>query len=144
MTEGIDPATAVQRTILDYVYSVDRGRMDDLLDLFTSDAIIETGGTEHRGRAAIASLFEETGKTLADGAASRIAHHVTVVHVDVDGDTASALSYFASFLSHGVDHWGRYRDTLRCIDGHWKFARRVTLIDGRTPGGWADSLENWG
>jgi uncharacterized protein (TIGR02246 family) len=144
MTGTIDAATAVQRTILDYVYAVDRGQMDDLLDLFTPDGIMETGGAEHQGRAEIAELFEATGRTLAAISTGRIAHHVTVVHVEVDGDSASALTYFASFLSHGLDHWGRYRDTLSLVGGRWLFARRVTVIDGRAPGGWADSLDSWG
>ena len=33
----------------------------------------------------------------------------------------------------GLDHWGRYVDEYRTVDGQWKFARRRVTVDGKNP-----------
>jgi hypothetical protein len=52
--------------------------------------------------------------------------------IDVDGDRATALSYWwvADFGSTpAVYATGTYRDDLRRIDGEWKIAKRVQTMD---------------
>jgi uncharacterized protein (TIGR02246 family) len=60
-------------------------------------------------------------------------HLIGTMVVEVDGDTAQAVSYFhaqhvrAEAAPSGGTHFviaGAYRDTLRKVDGVWRIARR--------------------
>jgi hypothetical protein len=33
-----------------------------------------------------------------------------------------------------IDHWGRYIDSYRTIDGKWRFAHRKVTVDDRADG----------
>ena len=127
----------VRETIVRYAHLVDGGRFDDLLELFTEDAILEPDTRPPaRGRAAIRALFEETGARLR-AAQSRpfIRHHVSNIDVDVQGsDLARARSYVLALTDSGPDHWGRYHDRLVRVDGRWLFQHRRVRTEGRTAG----------
>jgi hypothetical protein len=67
-------------------------------------------------------------------------HHVMNIWIDVASPTeAHAACYFTVMTGAGVDHWGRYSDTLAPEGDRWLFAHRLVHTDGVTPGGWADS-----
>jgi hypothetical protein len=51
----------------------------------------------------------------------------------VDQSQAKGRCYYQVLTSIGLDHWGRYIDDYRTIDGLWKFARRRVTVDGRNP-----------
>ena len=127
----------VRETIVRYAHLVDGGRFDDLLELFTEDAILEAGTRPAaHGRAAIRALFVETGARLS-AAQGRpfIRHHVSTIDVDVQGpDAARARSYFLALTDGGPDHWGRYHDRLVRVDGRWLFQHRRVRTEGRTAG----------
>jgi uncharacterized protein (TIGR02246 family) len=133
---------AVRDTIDRYAQCVDRGRIDDLLELFTADAVLETGGEQHRGRDGIRALFARTRESLRSQTTTRIAHHVSSVMIDfADAERAEARSYFLAVTEHGPDHWGRYRDTLVRDGDRWRFQHRVAITDGRAPSSWAAGLQ---
>lgn len=127
----------IRETVARYAHLVDAGRIDELLALFTDDAVLEAGDLPPAsGRAAIGDLFRGTGTRLAS-AASRplIRHHVSNVAIDITGpDTAEARSYFLAITERGPDHWGRYRDRLVRVGERWLFASRVVRVDGRAAG----------
>jgi ketosteroid isomerase-like protein len=126
---------AVRDLVARYAHLVDRGRLDEVAALFTDDAVLEAGDLPPaRGRAAIRSLFADTGGRLAAGGApALIRHHVTSVQVDVLGpDDAEAASYFQALTAGGLDHWGRYRDRVVRRDAIWRLAYRAVRIDGRS------------
>jgi len=111
----------------------DAGRIDEMLALFTDDATLTVDGTAYDGPTAIRRLFA----TAAGPSPERIRHFTATHVIDVDGDLAAARCYFQVLTSEGLDHWGRYRDQLRRVEGSWLIARREVRVDGMTPGGWA-------
>jgi ketosteroid isomerase-like protein len=125
----------IRDTIARYAHLVDRGRIDELVALFTEDATLEAGDRPPaRGRDAIRAVFLGTGRRLASAAAPLIRHHVSNVLIDVGGpDAATASSYFLAVTERGPDHWGRYRDRLVRQGDHWLFAHRRARADGYAP-----------
>src|SRR6184192_458244 len=62
---------AIRETVARYAHLVDRGRIDELLELFVEDGVLEAGDQPPaRGRAAIRELFLGTGKRLASASAT--------------------------------------------------------------------------
>lgn len=124
----------VRETITRYAHLVDSGRFDALLDLFTEDAVLETGTRPPvQGRAAIRALFVDTGTRLgATQTKPFIRHHVSNIDVEIEGtDAARARSYFLAVTERGPDHWGRYQDRLVRVDGRWLFQHRRVRTEGR-------------
>ena len=123
----------IRELIARYNLAGDRGRVDELLSLFTPDAVLAIDGKEHAGHDAIRAVF--TG----GGAFPRLMRHFTAtVSIDVQARGAAAAEcYFQVLTEAGLDHWGRYRDSFACVDGTWLFTHRSVRIDGATPGGWA-------
>jgi ketosteroid isomerase-like protein len=123
----------IRDTIARYAHLVDRGRIDELVALFTEDGTLEAGdGPPARGREAIRAVFLGTGSRLASVAARPlIRHHVSNVLIDVEGpDAATASSYFLAVTERGPDHWGRYRDRLARHGERWLLAYRRARADG--------------
>jgi hypothetical protein len=122
----------------------DSGRMTDLLELFTEDAVMDMDGSVFTGRAAIGAGFVDAGRQFVAFAkkvqAPRdlpVLRHYTSTHViDVTSPaTARCSSYFLTFMAHGPDHWGSYADELAEVDGRWLIAKRVVRVEGATRGG---------
>ncbi len=77
-------------------------------------------------------------------------HFVTVYHVDVDGDEATALTYHTSHQVPAVEPdvarvvVGRYHDRLRRTDAGWKIATKAMEIfwagERHDPGGRLDAM----
>jgi hypothetical protein len=127
----------VRETIARYAHLVDRGRIDELLELFTPDGVLEANDLPPaRGREAIRAFLGGTKERLAAAAtAPWIRHHVSSVEIRVESPTAAtADSYFLAITERGPDHWGRYRDRLVAVDGRWCFAHRRVRVDGRAIG----------
>lgn len=118
----------------------DSVRIDQLLELFTPDAVMDTEmfGVK-TGRDEIRTIF--TGvrdQPRSDPAASdgrrRYLRHMVVSHV-VDVHEPTHASGHATFVVTTANEltWGRYVDDYRANDGVWRFARRHMAVDGRTP-----------
>jgi len=96
-------------------------------ELVTADGTVVAAGAD-----AVQRLYER-GTRLYDG--SPRTRHVTANSIiEVDGDTANARSSYVVF--QGVPDaplqpiiTGRYRDRFVRVDGRWRFAQRMFLID---------------
>jgi len=104
----------------------DAGRTDDLVALYTPDAVLEIPGMDPvEGRDAIHAAFKGWEPTQPQ------LHLVTNTVVTSTGeDEARALSDVV-FLQRGEAGWavgvvGHYDDTLRRQDGGWLLHRRKT------------------
>jgi len=104
----------------------DAGRTDDLVALYTPDAVLEIPGMDPvEGRDAIHAAFKDWEPVQPQ------LHLVTNTVVTPTGeDEARALSDVA-FLQRGEAGWaigvvGHYDDTLRRQDGTWLLHRRKT------------------
>lgn len=117
---------AIRQLLATYTYNGDRGRVAELAACFAADGTIEYPGATATGPEAIA-------QSLSSGepnpARTFVRHHVTNPLIEVDGDTATARSYFAVYSNNGPDHAGTYNDMLVRTAQGWRFAFRQVRID---------------
>lgn len=115
----------------------DSGRIDQMLDLFAPDAVLDIDGELHEGVDAIRSVFTGTVERTAGAEAgpAYLRHGTSTHQIDLVDDThATGRCYFFVLTTVGLDHWGRYVDRYVVIDGAWRFASRRVLVDDFGPG----------
>ena len=120
---------AIRDLVARYNAYGDGGLIDRMVELFAEDASLEVGADVHQGREAIRSLFSGTVDRSA-GAVGTTTHQIALV----DATHATGRRYFTVLTRIGLDHWGRYLDDYRVVDGEWRFARRRVLTDDFAPG----------
>lgn len=114
-----------------YTYNGDRGRLGEMTACFAADGILEYLGKAPQGPAAIAAALSSGTR---DARLTFIRHHITNPLIAVDGDSATARSYFTVHSNFGPDHSGTYDDRLvRAADG-WRLAHRRVRIDWQAEG----------
>lgn len=112
----------------DYCDRIDRYDLDGLLDLFTADGTYDFGfGRLYSGQAALRTLFRRVEVYSATS------HHVSNVHLTLDGDRATARSALYAYHVRSADAsevhvWGQYLDDLRQVDRRWGIASRVLRV----------------
>ncbi len=106
------------------------------MDCWTPDGTLEWPPPHqpYAGRDAIRAVFR--AHTHAPDMFHK--HVVVDARIRVDGDTATADSYFMRLDDYPagpqLSSFGRYRDRLRrCPDGMWRFERRVAEREARHP-----------
>jgi hypothetical protein len=126
----------------------DGGRFDEFVELFAPDAIYVVTGREapFEGHDGLRRLLGEANDDLRVWGADRpffIRHFTSTHQIDFESATeATGRVYYQCLMPHGLDHWGRYSDRYRVIDGRWRFAARTEARDGMVDGGWCHML--WG
>ena len=131
--------SAIEHLLSRYPFLVDRQKFAELASLFTPDGVMEGPvGPPGIGRAGIEEFFRHSATKPVTGRAPKLMrHNVTSQRVDLlDEQHASADSYFMALTDIGLDHWGRYRDTIVQVDGNWLIAKRLLVVDGCTAGSW--------
>ncbi|MEU9456149.1 nuclear transport factor 2 family protein [Streptomyces sp. NPDC048277] len=125
-TSYAEIVAGVRATIGAHTQAQDAGRTDEIVALYTPDAVLEVPGVDPlEGREAIRQAFKGWEPTLPQ------LHMVSNTLVTPAGeDEATAVSDVV-FLQRGESGWavqitGRYVDTLRRADGKWLFLRRTT------------------
>ncbi|MBW2241115.1 MAG: nuclear transport factor 2 family protein [Deltaproteobacteria bacterium] len=138
----LEARESIRDLVARYNANGDSGRFGPMLELFAEGATLELEGSTCRGRAEIRGMFEGVAANTGQGASAKAAfiRHFTATHqIDLQNpDEATGRCYFAVLTDRGLDHWGRYLDTYRRIDGAWRFWHRRVILDARVPGGWAD------
>lgn len=129
---------AIRDLVARYNANADSARFEQVLALFTADAVMEVGDRVYRGHDGIAELFTGTRDRYADAAGDEpptYLRHFTATHqIDVvDERSATGRCYFSVVTPVGLDHWGRYVDTYRSDDDAWRFATRRVTTDGFAP-----------
>jgi uncharacterized protein (TIGR02246 family) len=115
----------VRRAIAAYTQAVDDGRTDDILATFTADGTVDIPGIgAHQGREAMREAYD----AIAPKAPQR--HLVVNTLVTQWDDNEATATSDLVFMVHNGQEWitfltGRYTDTLRNVDGEWKFSRRT-------------------
>ena len=130
---------SIRDLVARYNANGDAGRFDAMLALFAEDAVLEVPDGAHTGRAAIRAFFEAVAKRTGPDKSARLVRHFTATHqIDVVSEReARGRCYYAVLTERGLDHWGRYLDEYRHVDGRWLFWRRKVTVDAGTPGGWS-------
>jgi hypothetical protein len=133
----------VRTTLTNYSTAGDGGQMDDLIGLFTEDAVMEvTPQPPATGRDAIRDLLMRLSTTfevgeLLPGQKPILRHFTTNVHFrSLAPDRAETTSYFCAMTTTGADHWGRYFDVLVPAGDRWLFSHRIAKTEGWEADGW--------
>ena len=112
----------------------DSGRFAQVIELFTADAVMEVLGQAHTGHDEIMTIFTRVVAHNATAGSPGHVRHMTATHqIDfVDESHATGRLYFQVLTRVGLDHWGRYLDQYRQVEGAWKFERRKVIVDGQS------------
>jgi hypothetical protein len=124
----LEAKEAVLSTFNQYLYGLDTGFGDDILDTFTEDAVLDVpnfpgaGGDDlhFEGRDDLAPLYEPYGQRPPHVAGG---HHTSniAVNVRLDLTHADVSSYFMTSNRSGVQG-GRYEGVMRLEpDGKWRW-----------------------
>lgn len=131
-----DDRHAIETLIMTYAERVDLGDFAGVAELFEHATYrADNAGvtTSQEGSAAVLATFESLVRRYPDGT-PRTKHVTTNVIVEVDGDRATARSYFTVFQQTDTLPLqpiiaGRYHDRFERHDGRWRFADRLILSD---------------
>ena len=127
---------AIRDLVARYNAYGDSGLFDRMLELFASDAVLEVAGSPNEGHDEIRAVFTGVVDRTSggDGRPDYLRHCTATHQIDlVDSGTATGRCYFYVLTRVGLDHWGRYLDDYRTVDGEWRFARRRVLVDDFGP-----------
>jgi SnoaL-like domain len=132
----LEAREAIRDLVARYNANGDSGRFAQVIELFAPDAVMELNdGRQHHGHDEIMTIFTGTRDQVRSGGTPTHLRHLTATHqIDlIDRATARGRSYYQVLTTVGLDHWGRYIDDYRTVDGVWRFARRRVTVDGRSP-----------
>ncbi len=131
MTDLARDRDAIRDLLARYTYHGDRGRLTEMTACFAADGVLEYLGKAPQGPAAIAAALASGTR---DARLTFVRHHITNPLIAVDGESATARSYFTVHSNFGPDHSGTYDDRLvRTAEG-WRFAHRRVRIDWQAEG----------
>jgi SnoaL-like domain len=127
----------IRDTLARYNWSGDAGRLDELAETFCADGVLEIRGFEPlRGRSEIVAFLGGVKRNVAVGADVKpiVRHNVSNVFFNgVARDRAQVSCYFTVVTHIGLDHVGRYRDTLVPDGGIWRISHRKVSTDWAAP-----------
>jgi ketosteroid isomerase-like protein len=133
----MDDRGQIENLMALYTEAIDEARFDALGELFADSAVTIQGGphsgVDVAGRADVAAMYRRI--VVLDGAGTTgTRHFISNVFVLVDGDLATARSYFSVTqqtreLPVQIVACGAYRDTFRCVEGRWTYASRHIVCD---------------
>jgi uncharacterized protein (TIGR02246 family) len=130
----VDDEDQIRRTIAEYSHRWDDGSLDEFADLFTEDAQLLVMGTVNEGRDGIREYMKRVGD------AGRGLHVTTNVLVDVEGDSANAVTGYLFVrqgpTGPGITAAGRYHDQLVRGPDRWRFSiRAISMLVAGDRGG---------
>ena len=127
----------IRDTLARYNWSGDAGRLDGLAETFCTDGILEIRGLQPlRGRSEITTfLGGVTGDVAGKGGVKPVVRHnlANVLFTGLTPKEAQVSSYFTVVTHVGLDHFGRYRDTLVPDGGTWLIRHRKVSTDWAAP-----------
>jgi SnoaL-like domain len=125
-----------------YTWAGDAGRLEELAAAFCDDGVLEIRGREPlHGRAAIVDMLggvtnpATPAPTAANPQTKRIVRHnlANIRFAEVTREQVQVSSYFTVFTEIGLDHYGRYRDTLVPVGDEWLIRHRFVSTDWAAP-----------
>ncbi|HEY2504117.1 MAG TPA: nuclear transport factor 2 family protein [Mycobacterium sp.] len=123
----------IRDTLARYNWSGDAGRIDGLAETFCADGVLEIRGFQPlHGRSEImAFLGGVTGNIAINVDVKPVVRHnvANVLFTSLTPDEAQVTSYFTVVTHIGLDHFGRYRDTLVPDSGTWLIKHRKVSTD---------------
>ena len=141
----------IRDTLASYNWAGDAFRLTELAAAFSEDGVLEIRGTDPLvGRDAIVAFLSggagggdaddearraaRQAEAAASGVRRIVRHNVTNLRfVEVTPTQARTSAYFTVLTELGVDHAGRYRDTLVPAGDDWLIHHRFVSTDWRHP-----------
>jgi len=117
----------------DYPRALDASDWDAYAATYTEDGELELLGQTSKGRAAIKAFL------AVQPAGAHVIHVISNLSYTISGDAATGGAYWQDIGNvngaPGVVVAGHYDDSLRKVNGAWKFAKRSIVIDFPPAGG---------
>jgi uncharacterized protein (TIGR02246 family) len=132
--QRLEDEQEIRDVLYEYGRRLDSGDLEGYAQLFAKDGEWIGGFGSAKGPADILALMQKFIKTKPDPKNVHGFHVFTNPVVHVDGDHATSLCKLI-FMGRGPDNrpvpmlGGHYDDTFVREDGHWKFQRRVVMLD---------------
>ena len=127
----------IREKLARYNWAGDAGRLDELVETFCADGVLEIRGTQPlRGRSAIVEFLGGVTSNLAASADVKpiVRHNVAnVLFTEMTRDQAHVSCYFTVVTHSGLDHIGRYRDTFVPDGNTWLIKHRKVSTDWTAP-----------
>jgi hypothetical protein len=127
----------IRDTLARYNWSGDAGRLDSLAETFCADGVLEIRGLQPLcGRSEIVAFLGGVTGNIASNIDVKpvIRHNVAnVLFTSLTPDQANVSSYFTVVTHIGLDHFGRYRDTLVPDGDTWLIKHRKVSTDWASP-----------
>jgi SnoaL-like domain len=131
----------IRDTLARYNWAGDAGRIEDLAATFCTDGVLEIrGGQPLHGRDEIAAfLGGVTGKLATRTATTAnnkavVRHNIAnVLFTSVSPEQVQVSCYFTVLTHIGLDHFGRYRDTVVPDGAEWLIKHRTVTTDWAAP-----------
>jgi uncharacterized protein (TIGR02246 family) len=133
MSMPTEDLIAMHQLYARYNHAIDDGDGAAFAACFTADGALDGGlGDPIRGSEALEGFAVAVPKGMPG-----IRHQVSNIFVDGDGDDASGRAYLYVYTPGAggpqVVTTGRYVDTLRRVDGEWRFVFRQFTADTPPP-----------
>jgi hypothetical protein len=125
LTAVAERAAIDQLVAGDYPRALDSRNWDAYVALFTEDGELKLGEQSAKGRDGIKGLLNGLP------AEPRVIHIITNLSYTLAGDTATGGAYWQDIGigdKHGVLAAGHYLDSLRKVNGDWRFVKREIVI----------------
>ena len=126
----------IQNLLNQYCHAVDRGSVDDILEVFHPDGVLRPvyqGDAAHKGRDAIRAWYQKYDGSVRAGV-EQMRHKISAPYIQVDGDRARSVCYLdADFIAKATGEMGvatgRYEDELVRDQGRWWIAERIIIVE---------------
>jgi 3-phenylpropionate/cinnamic acid dioxygenase small subunit len=130
----------IRNVLARLAHYADSGETDKYVALLTEDVVwsmppnpaIGLPASERRGHDEIAAGQRERVAASVQGPGSNTMHVLTTIGVEVDGDRATARSYFQYLTNTSTEptllNVGRYSDELRRTADGWQLSRRTVTF----------------
>jgi 3-phenylpropionate/cinnamic acid dioxygenase small subunit len=121
----------IRRTLATYCQSLDDGRFDDWVEVFTEDVTFAVMGSVFRGRDEVRGFIEPV-----QGPDVRGRHLISEPLITLDGDRATVTTDYC-FVTKAltVQSAGRYHDVLVRDGDRWRISVREIVFLGDEPTG---------
>jgi ketosteroid isomerase-like protein len=117
----------------DYPRALDASDWDAYVATYTEDGELVLQGVSSKGRAAIKAFLS------AQPSGARVIHVISNLSYTINGETATGGAYWQDIGAvngaPGVVVAGHYVDSLRKVNGAWKFTKRSIVIEFPPAGG---------
>jgi hypothetical protein len=123
-----DDDAAIRNLLGLAAYLNDQGEPEDQRRIYAPDATWRLGDQARQGADAMVAAAEARRDQGRLGPSTGTRHLLTVLTVEVTGDTAKAVSYFAFLSGTAITSGGTYRDDLARTEAGWRIAGREIIL----------------